>query len=572
MRTSGYIINGTFGSNYTFIFIYSQVVYYNDMAPQDDVQAIKDRLNIADVVSQYIQLRRAGRNFVARCPFHKERTPSFHVSPERGTYICFGCGEKGDIFSFVERIEGVDFRTALEELAKKAGVTLHQGFTPKPENKEKDARLRDVCEAAAKFYEVQLSARSDVAEYLHARAVSQETVALWRLGYAPAQWRSLTEHLASLGFSKDDMVEAGLAIASRGQSEVYDRFRGRVMFPICDTAGRVVAFSGRFFEKMIGSHDEEHEPAKYVNSPETLLFKKSRVLYGFHIAKSAMRRADCILLVEGQFDLILAHQSGLPFTVALSGTALTQEHLVLLGRLSKRLVLALDADAAGVRSGLRSTHLAIEHGFDVKIPTFPQGKDPADVAKESAELLKAAVRTSKTAIEFFLDILRSGAKDERTYKRIVEAQVLPLIAAMGSKIEQEHFIRLVAAKLSVSEAAVREEVSKKKSVPVYDLPGPGDAEVAAAQDSAELTALQKKIAMLLSYFSAQSDIYARLQDLVGKDRLDEVHRQIANAQEEWRFRFEAELHDDTSEQTVAADMLSDIERSAAKERVKMKYL
>ena len=546
------------------------------MAPQDDVQTIKDRLSITDVVGQYVQLRRAGRNFTARCPFHKERTPSFHVSPERGTYICFGCGEKGDIFSFVERIESVDFKTALQDLAKRAGVTLHresaQSAELRDKEKEKEARMLEVCEAAAAFYESQLLVRQDVADYLHGRGVSDETKKLWRLGYAPASWHAAAEHLTSHGFSKEEIVEAGLAAKSDKSTEsdlkIYDRFRGRVMFPISDAQGRVIAFSGRFFEKVSGSR-EEGEPAKYVNSPETAAFKKSRTLYGFDKAKGAMRRLDCVLLVEGQFDLIMAHQSGLPFTVALSGTALTPEHLSLLGRLSKRLVLALDADEAGVRSGLRSAVMAIGAGFDVKVPTFPFGKDPADVAKENPELLKAAVRTSKTAVEFFLDALRPSARDERTYKRIVEASVLPLIQAMASKIEQEHFVRLVAGRLGVSELAVREEVAKRKISPQESIVE--DAAPIQMQETL-LEPLEKKAAMLIFSFSEESAHYQRLVELWGAARVGELRSRLHAEAEAWHFKFEAELGEHTSEDIIARDILGDIERAVEKERVKMKYL
>ena len=243
----------------------------------DDVQNIKDRLNIVDVVGQYVQLTRAGKNFHAKCPFHKERTPSFNVSPERGTYMCFGCGEKGDIFSFVERIEGIDFKTALEELAAKAGIKLQRDFTQKAEDKEKDVRLRDALQAATSFYEMQLQRREDVQDYLRNRAVSDETKKSWRLGYAPARWQEASDHLKGLGFTKDEIVDAGIAAKSeRKPGEIYDRFRGRIMFPLCDAQGRVIAFSGRFFEKVEGSR-EQGDPAKYVNSPETALFKKSRV-------------------------------------------------------------------------------------------------------------------------------------------------------------------------------------------------------------------------------------------------------------------------------------------------------
>ena len=557
----------------------------------DQVQEIKDRLSIVDVVGQYVQLTRAGKNFHARCPFHKERTPSFNVSPERNTYICFGCGEKGDIFSFVERIEGVDFKTALEELAAKAGIKLQRDFTGKGENKEKDARLRDACDAAAAFFEVQLEKRPDVQDYLRNRAVTDETKLSWRLGYAPARWQDVSDHLVSLGFSKDEVADAGLAAKSeRKLGEIYDRFRGRIMFPIADAQGRIIAFSGRFFEKVEGSR-EEGEPAKYVNSPETALFKKSRIMYGFDKAKNAIRRTDCILLVEGQFDLVLCHQAGLTFAVAISGTALTPEHLSLLGRLSKRLVLALDADAAGVRSGLRSAHMALSSGFDVKVPTFPFGKDPADVAKENPELLKQAIRTSQTAVEFFLDALRlqggraqsamvdeagtaSGAAkqsgdEERIYKKAVEAQVLPLIAAMESKIEQEHFVHIVAGRLNVTEAAVREEVGKRKVAPLESF----QEEISAPQplQTIPLDAIEKKAAMLLFSVSSGTKEYDKLLELMGSQKLQSLKARLEPEAEVWRFKFEAELNEHSSE-VIAADMLQDIQRAVEKERFKMKFL
>ncbi|HVU80240.1 MAG TPA: DNA primase, partial [Candidatus Paceibacterota bacterium] len=280
------------------------------------VQQIKDRLNIVDIVGQYVTLKRAGRTYMARCPFHKEKTPSFHVSPERGTYKCFGCGEGGDIFTFVEKMEGIDFAMALKQLADKAGIKLERQAPPNPEKKEHDERLREVCEEAARFFESELQKRPDVQEYLHTRGVQKETTAAWRLGYAPASWDSLVKHLLGRGFSKTEIVDAGFAVESQKRpGEAFDRFRGRIMFPIFDASGQPIAVSGRFFEKVPGQKDDT-EPAKYVNSPETALFKKSKTLYGYDRAKTAIRKADCILLVEGQFDLILSHQSGLPFAVA----------------------------------------------------------------------------------------------------------------------------------------------------------------------------------------------------------------------------------------------------------------
>ncbi len=544
-----------------------------------EVQQIKDRINIVEIIGQYVQLKRAGRNFSGRCPFHNERTPSFMVSPERGTYICFGCGEKGDVFSFVQKMDGTDFPTVLKQLAEKAGIKLTprtrnpQAAEEKEQEKEKEEKLREVCEAATSFFEAELQKHPAVLEYLKTRGLTGESIKAWRLGYAPAAWESLCKHLVAKGFGHPDIVEAGFAVRSEKRpGEIFDRFRGRIMFPIFDAGGAPIAVSGRFFEKIAGQKGEV-EPAKYVNSPETALFKKSKVLYGFDKARVAIRKADCILLVEGQFDLVLSHQSGLPFAVALSGTALTQEHLSLLGRLSKRLILALDADTAGVRSGLKSALMAIQAGFDVKVPAFAAGQDPADVARENPELLKAAIRTSRTAVEFFLDALKPGTLDARAYQKVVEASVLPLVAAVASNIEREHFIRIIAQRLGVPEAAVRAEVAKRPVLPAADSP-------ALHQPAAQLTSdplgtlnpLERKAAMLLFSFGPDSSVHERLAGLMGPERLEALRTELEPHAEALRFRFEAEVGEHSSEATIAADMLGDIEREAARERLRHKFL
>ena len=537
------------------------------------VQEIKDKLNITEVLGQYVQLHKAGRTFTARCPFHKEKTPSFHVSPERGTYICFGCGERGDVFSFVQKMESIDFPTALKQLAERAGVVLKQYKGPvESVDKDKEERLREACEAATAFFESTLAARPDVQEYLTKRGVHEESKKIWRLGYAPATWHAVSEYLATLGFSKDEIVEAGLAARSEKKpGDIYDRFRGRIMFPICDPLGRVIAFSGRYFEKVEGSR-EEGEPAKYVNSPETELFKKSKILYGFDKAKNAIRKADCMLLVEGQFDLVLAHQSGLPFTVALSGTALTQDHIALLGRLSKRLVLALDADQAGLRSGLKSTAMAFAAGFDVKIPTFPEGKDPADIAKEDPEALRVAVRQSKTAIEFFLDVLRATLPqgrqgDERVYKKVIEVQVLPLIAALQSRIDQAHFIRIVAERLRVPEEAVRAEVAKR-----HVLPNTEDMVSTHVPQALVATPIERKVGMLFFYFDEASPQRQRLLELFGADRLAEIQTILVDQAERLRFDFEREVGEHSTAEGIADDLLENIESFVSKEKLRRRFL
>lgn len=535
----------------------------------DDVQKVKDRTNIVDIVGQYVQLRRAGRTYSGRCPFHKERTPSFHVSPERGTYKCFGCGEGGDAFSFIEKIDGIDFKTALKQLAERAGVVLDPAHfrAKEPGAEVYEDRLRDLCESAVQFFELELTGAHEVQEYIRTRGLSDETVASWRVGYAPAQWDALCLHLQKLGYTQQEVVDAGFGVRSeRRAGQIFDRFRGRIMFPIFDIAGRPVAVSGRFFARVPGQKDDGQEPAKYVNSPETAIFKKSRTLYGLHLARGFIRKADCILLVEGQFDVLMSHQVGLPFAVALSGTALTPEHLTLLSRLSKRLVLALDADQAGVRAGLRSAQMALAAGFEVKVPTFAAGQDPADVGKQNPELLKAAVRTSKSAVEFFMDVLRPQARDERAFTALVQQQVLPLIAVMESRVDQEHFASVVARRLMVSSEAVMAEVRKRGTASVSSSP-----ESHSPDAQLSLTPLQKKAGMLMARFGPDSEIGKRLADIMGAHKLNEAWEPLAPRAEELRFRFDSEVGEQ-SEEAIAQEMLGDIERTVAKERFKMKFV
>ena len=535
------------------------------------VQEIKDRVDIAEVIGQYVKLSRAGKNLRARCPFHNERTPSFYVSPERGTYMCFGCGEKGDVFSFLQKMEGIDFPAALKQLAEKAGITLVsrgpiQSKDERDEAQLKAERLRTACEAATSFFESVLQKRNDVRAYLHGRGVSDETKTAWRLGYSSPSWRELSAHLASLGFSHEELIEAGLVVKSEKRpGEVFDRFRGRIMFPIFDATGQVIAFSGRFFEDLPNtnaSSGDRSEPAKYVNSPETSLFKKSRTLYGFDRAKAAIRKADCILLVEGQFDLVLAHQSGLPFTVALSGTALTPEHLVLLGRLSKRLVLALDADAAGLRAGLKSALMAYAAGFDVKIPELPPGKDPADLAREDPELLKAAVRSSRTAIEFFMDILRQPARagasapDERAYKKLVETQVLPLVAVLGSRLDQAHFVEMLVRRLRVPESAVWAELGKRPAMASETTPErKEDKNSTAMQEGDSLSPFKRRVGMLLFSFGSDSEVRKQLEALLGLEQLGALEAELSLQAEELQYRFEHEVGEHSTPEVIAADLL-----------------
>src|SRR3990167_6310938 len=283
------------------------------------VDKIKEKISIEDVVSSYIKLERAGANLKARCPFHNEKTPSFFVSPDRGSYYCFGCGASGDIFTFVEEFEGLDFKGALKLLADKAGVVLEIYSKENKEEKSEKEKLYEVMEETAEFFEKNLAANKPAQEYLKSRGLEEKTIKDFRIGYAILDWRTLYDYLKSKNFSDKEIELAGLAKKPEDKTKaMYDRFRGRVIFPMGDSSGRIIAFSGRLLV-------DDGKSAKYLNSPETPIFNKSSVLFGIDKAKESIRKNNFSILVEGQIDLVLSHQAGFRNTVASSGTAMTDQ-------------------------------------------------------------------------------------------------------------------------------------------------------------------------------------------------------------------------------------------------------
>lgn len=420
----------------------------------DTVQQIKDRLSITDVVSQYTKLERAGMNLRSRCPFHAEKTPSFIVSPDRGTYHCFGCGVGGDMFTFVQQIEGVDFKGALKMLADKAGVELV--FSKGEEKDEKD-RLFEVMEAATIFYQSRLT--DEAKKYLKERGLEEGTMRAFRIGWAGDSWTDLADHLRGRKFSEKEIVDAGLA--KKGDKGLIDKFRNRIMFPIADTAGRVVAFSGRTF----GPNAHPDAP-KYLNSPETPLYHKSRILYGFDKAKQTIRKHGFAVLVEGQMDLIMSHQAGWANAVAVSGTAFTVEHAALIKRMSENLVIALDADEAGFKAAARSARASLQQGMNVKVAQLPDDSDPADlILKEGPDAWRERIRDAKDIITFLLDVLEKRAKDKDAFRRTVEAAVLPFLADVQSPIAKEQYQKEIAERLGVSANAVASATKLVKQEP-----------------------------------------------------------------------------------------------------------
>jgi DNA primase len=418
----------------------------------DTVQQIKDRLSIVDVVSGYVKLERAGSNLRARCPFHAEKSPSFFVSPERGTYHCFGCNVGGDIFSFIEAIEGVDFKGALKMLAERAGVEIIYQSGDKEKRDSRD-RLFEAMETATIFYVSRLN--TEAKKYLVERGLEDATIASWRLGLAGNSLSELSEHLTSKGFSDAEILEVGLAKKNE-RGGLTDKFRNRIMFPINDSAGRVVAFSGRTF-----GPDASPEAPKYLNSPETPLYHKSKILYGFDRAKLAMRTLNCAVLVEGQMDLLASQQAGWANTVAVSGTAFTTEHATLIKRMTDNIVLALDADEAGIKAAARAARAALISGLNVKVAQITDGKDPADLIKEQgAKVWRDTISHAKDIITFLLDVLQKHTPQPDAFRRVVERTVLPFIMDVQSPIAREQYIREVAQRLCVSEKAVADAVEQ----------------------------------------------------------------------------------------------------------------
>ncbi len=415
------------------------------------VEQIKERLNIVEVVSSYLKLEKSGVNFRAPCPFHHERTPSFFVSPSRQSYHCFGCNRGGDIFSFVQDIEGLDFVGALKVLAERAGVELTA--LPRGEAKSNE-RLLEVMAAATRFFQARLSGESAVRDYLTGRGLTGETMERFQLGWAPDEWRTLYDALTLKQYSTKELTEAGLLITNGNRS--YDRFRGRIMFPLHDAAGRVVGFSGRVFAPPGVTVPET--VGKYINTPETKLYSKSKILYGYYQAKTAIRRAAQAVIVEGQMDLLLAHQAGVEHTVAVSGTALTPHHLELLKRLAKHIVMAFDADSAGVSASRRAVSLALQARLEVKIAELPPGLDPADLILQDAAAWHRAIAEAKHAIDFYLAVAARTGLDRREFAHTVKRDIYPLLLELPERIDRAHFVHQVAGQLGLAEAVVEADL------------------------------------------------------------------------------------------------------------------
>ena len=403
------------------------------------IEQIKERLDIVQVIGSYIEVKPAGRNFKARCPFHGEKTPSFMIAPDRQTWHCFGsCNEGGDVFSFVMKYENIEFYEALKLLAEKAGVELKK---LSPEDQKQFGILYDINDAVKDFYKQQLQQNPKVLEYIKSRGLTEVAIKEFELGFAPQSWDAATIHLKSKGFQPEDIERAGVNFLTERGSFV-DRFRGRIMFPIWNHTGKVVGFSGRLLPEY-----DTGDAGKYINSPETPIFNKSRVLYGFNKAKNHIREMKFALLVEGQMDLLMCVQDGLKNVVATSGTALTADHLKTLKKQTDNVMFSFDNDEAGQKAAERSIDLAKNLDFNVKILSVKDYKDPADAIKAQPGIMVTYAKAAKEAMEFYFERYLSHGESFKNNAPLFKKNlhiVLAKIKALPSAVERDHWIEELA--------------------------------------------------------------------------------------------------------------------------------
>lgn len=481
-----------------------------------DILLIKERINIADLISEYLKLTPTGVGvFKGLCPFHNEKTPSFMVSADRGTFHCFGCGAGGDIFEFLMRYESIDFPEALKILATKAGVTLSRSNKNSDNNKN---RLYDICALTAKYWHVVLleSSRAQVArDYLNNRGLSQSTIEDFSIGYAIDDWQNLFDFLIKKGFSANEIFSAGLCIKKERGSGYYDRFRNRVMFPILDHNGRTCGFTGRTLDVS--------EPAKYINTPQTEIYNKSNIVFALAQAKSEIKNKDAVIIVEGQMDAVSSHQYGFKNTVASSGTALTKEQIKILTRYTNNIFFALDADSAGQKATDRGEALLndlnkkiistqdhsgrvtqfidpfFSYNFNLKIIIIPEGKDPDAFLKAfGADAWQQALSQAVPVMEYFWHyIINNQDISDIQVKKKAGAFLAEKISKIDDPIESDYWSHEISARLGIREEAFRELLMRIKNNNQSKIGVEKNHSSQLTQDSQEVVKLEEKLLLQL---------------------------------------------------------------------------
>jgi len=466
----------------------------------DVISRVRDSVDIHDVVSGHVTLRKTGKNYVGLCPFHAEKTPSFNVNPDKQIFHCFGCGVGGDVFKFLELQEGLNFPDALRKLADRAGISLPES-RPRGESRKTDDERKTllgvVADADAYFrLELEGQAGSAARAYLAKRGVSDSIIREFGLGYARPEWDGLLRHLRQKGHAPPLLEKAGLVVRRSEGEGHYDRFRGRIIFPIRDGNGNTIAFGGRVMDDSL---------PKYLNSPETPLYSKSNVLFCLDKAKEAARKHDHFIIVEGYLDAIACHQHGVRNAVATLGTALTEGHLRLLRRFTKKLKLIFDPDPAGVKAALRSFDLLAGSGMSVKVVSLPGGDDPDTfLTKKGYDAFAACLRESLPLMDFVLaQVLKDGQGATIAEKVERAGEILGFISRLPSGIEREHYLKKTAEALDVDEAVLRQEMAQQRTAAA------GPRERTAPGPRAGLQEKRPRAEEILVHFMLRNDAVAR---------------------------------------------------------------
>jgi DNA primase len=458
------------------------------------ITEVKQRLDIVEFISEYVTLQKAGRNFKGLCPFHSEKHPSFFVFPEQQSWHCFGaCGAGGDIFSFVMKKEGIDFGQALRILAQKGGVTLSAREAPNKAEDEQRERLFRINEAAAEYYCHILSATKTgvtARDYLTKRKVMPETIKEFRLGFSPDAWETIKNYLLGRGYTDKELVEAGLVI-EKEEGGSYDRFRNRLMFPICDIQSRVTGFGARVLDDSL---------PKYINSPQTLIFDKSNSLYGIDKAKSAIRKKDLVIIVEGYMDVIAAHQNSWQNVVGSMGTSLTERQVEGIKRFTNNITLALDADLAGEEATLRGKAILAYSNIEGRVISLPPGKDPDEVIGEESALWQKLVEQAMPIMDFaFQSVISKVDISKARDKSLAVQKLLPSIYEIRDPVQQSHYLKRLARELKIEESAIRVALRESKAARKRPQPGKPTEQSGLVRQSVSNPIEERCLALLIQY-------------------------------------------------------------------------
>ena len=488
--------------------------------PEEFISDLRHRADIVEVISDYVPLKKQGQNYTGLCPFHSEKTPSFVVSPQKQIYHCFGCGKGGNVFSFLMEKNGLSFPDAINMLASRYGVAMPEADIS-PEKVRQDSlrkRYYHINDIATEYFQNQLKVAKgqEALQYLEKRGLEQKTVDKFLLGFAPSGWDGLSSFLLANGVTEQEIVMMGLAV-SRNNGTLVDRFRGRLIYPIADSMGRVVGFGGRVLD--------DSQP-KYLNSPDTPLFSKGRHLYGMHLARGSIRSSDQAIIMEGYMDVITAHQNGITNAVGALGTALTSDQVHLLMRSTYNTFICFDADTAGQKATLRGLDVLQQQGCHVSVVTVPGSKDPDEyIKREGKEAFTKLLLTAKSLLEYRLEFLIEEHNIQSVAGKIQVIQaLLPDIRRMQSPVARQTFVQLIAERLSLPETVVYAEIRKS-------LQGQETKNIEVRRGSTSGSALEKAQKILIRLGLDSTDILAEIEkwggkELFGHNTLREIYSAI----------------------------------------------